>query len=299
MECKEKYVFDSTVIHGHPGNEVVRGWILKSVLEEEERYRKNVETEARELYYAKWQNCFANAKTKKEIWKALTLNGKYYPSLGTFYSHTKNYGKEELIREIDRYFDYDGLKRVFEVCRIEPDWEHLGVNDEDRKRFRPENLISPDDGFKLKIELVPSTSWYNNLRKYTTKDDWDKIRKKAYADYRYKCGICGASGRVNCHEIWEYDDKKQVQKLIGFIALCDMCHHVKHIGLAGILSSKGELDYEKVIEHFIKVNNCDRKTFEEHRKRAFKEWRERSQYQWHIDLGEYKIIIQPIEVKSG
>ncbi|KAF5437681.1 hypothetical protein C5S35_02845, partial [Candidatus Methanophagaceae archaeon] len=32
---------------------------------------------------------------------------------------------------------------------------------------------------RLKIELVPSTSWYNNLRKYITKEDWDKIRKTA------------------------------------------------------------------------------------------------------------------------
>ncbi len=42
----------------------------------------------------------------------------------------------------------------------------------------------------LKIELVPSTSRFNNLRKYTTKEDWDKIRKKAYANYGYRCGIC-------------------------------------------------------------------------------------------------------------
>lgn len=60
---------------------------------------------------------------------------------------------------------------------------------------------------KLKIELVPSTSWYDNLRKYTLKQDWDKIRKKAYANYGYRCGICGAEGRLNCHEIWEYDEK--------------------------------------------------------------------------------------------
>ena len=25
----------------------------------------------------------------------------------------------------------------------------------------------------------------------------------------------------------------------GFIALCDMCHHVKHIGYAGVLQARG------------------------------------------------------------
>ena len=29
---------------------------------------------------------------------------------------------------------------------------------------------------KLTIELVPSTSWYNNV----TKNEWDIIRKKSY-----------------------------------------------------------------------------------------------------------------------
>ena len=150
---------------------------------------------------------------------------------------------------------------------------------------------------RLKIELVPSTSWYDNLRKAIPKEVWDKIRRATYADYGYRCGICGAEGRLNCHETWEYDGKRHIQKLKGFIALCDMCHHVKHIGLAGILASEGKLDYEKVIEHFMKVNNCVRRTFEEHKKAAFKEWRGRSKHKWDIDLGEYRDVIQHEAIK--
>ncbi len=146
---------------------------------------------------------------------------------------------------------------------------------------------------KLKIELVPKTSWYDNLRKYTDKNDWDKIRKQTYVNYEHKCGICGnEEGRLNCHELWEYDDKKHIQKLVGFIALCDMCHHVKHIGLAGILAERGELNYEKVVEHFVKVNECDSDTFKKHRKKAFEQWRERSSHKWQIDLGEYKNLFK-------
>jgi hypothetical protein len=159
-------------------------------------------------------------------------------------------------------------------------------------------MKSKSDKLKLTIELVPSTSWYDNLRKYTSKEDWDKIRKRAYAKYVHRCGICGAEGRLNCHEMWEYDDKKHIQKLVSFIALCDMCHHVKHIGLAGILALEGNLDYEKVVEHFTKVNNCEMRTFGKHRERAFDEWRRRSQYEWHVDLGEYKNIIQSTSKKG-
>jgi len=149
-----------------------------------------------------------------------------------------------------------------------------------------------NEKLKLTIELVPSTAWTENLRKYLPKKDWDKIRKETYAKAGYRCEICGAEGRMNCHEIWEYDDKNHIQKLLGFIALCTMCHYVKHIGFAGILASEGKLDYEKVVKHFMAVNNCDRRTFEEHRKRAFLMWEERSKYDWQIDLGDFNHIIQ-------
>ena len=145
---------------------------------------------------------------------------------------------------------------------------------------------------KLKIGLVPSASWYDNLRKHMDRKDWDQTRHKVYAEYGSRCGICGAEGRLNCHEIWEYDDKKHVQRLIGFIALCDMCHHVKHIGLAGILAEREELDYEKVVEHFMKVNNCGRNTFVKYRREAFTQWEERSSHKWQVDLGEYKSVIK-------
>ena len=140
---------------------------------------------------------------------------------------------------------------------------------------------------KLTIELVPRTSWYNNMRKVVSRSTWDKIRRKAYADYGYKCGICDAKGRLSCHEIWEYHDQTHEQKLLGFIALCNWCHHVKHIGLAGILASRGELDYKKVVEHFMKVNQCDRATFDAHSEQAFRQWRERSQHNWHVSLGPW------------
>lgn len=145
---------------------------------------------------------------------------------------------------------------------------------------------------KLTIELVPRTSWYDNLRKVLPKSEWDRIRKRTYAEYDYRCGICGAQGKLNCHEVWNYNDRDHRQTLGGFIALCDLCHHVKHIGLAGILASRGQLDYEKVVEHFVKVNECERSTFEEHKKEAFEQWAERSRHEWQVELGECEPVVK-------
>ena len=155
-----------------------------------------------------------------------------------------------------------------------------------------------ENQLKLTIELVPYASWYNNLRKVLPQAKWNRIRERTFAKYGHKCGICGSSGKLSCHELWEYDDKKHIQKLTGLIALCDMCHFVKHLGLATILASEGKLDMDKVIEHFMKVNNCKRKVFEEHEKKAFDEWRKRSQHKWRIDFGRYKNVIQNTSKKK-
>ncbi len=143
----------------------------------------------------------------------------------------------------------------------------------------------------LTIDLVPETCWFNNLRTKMTQTNWDKVRKQAYAQYNNVCGVCGDAGQLNCHEVWEYDDTNFRQTLQGFIALCNMCHHVKHIGWAGILAKEGKLDFDTVVAHFLKVNNCDMQTFEKHYEEAFRIWRERSLHQWKTDFGRYANLI--------
>jgi hypothetical protein len=126
-----------------------------------------------------------------------------------------------------------------------------------------------------------------------SREVWDSIRNDFIKENGRKCQVCGeTSGTMNLHEIWNYDDKKHVQKLEGFILLCRMCHHVKHIGLAGILANQGKLDYDKVIEHFCKVNDCTKKEFEKYKAKAFEIWRERSEYEWNQDFGKYKEFIK-------
>jgi hypothetical protein len=97
---------------------------------------------------------------------------------------------------------------------------------------------------------------------------------------------------MNLHEIWNYDDLKHIQKLDGFILLCQMCHHVKHIGLARILANEGKLDYSEVMKHFCSVNGCSEKEFHEHVKNAFMIWEKRSQSQWKQDFGDYEEYIK-------
>ena len=135
---------------------------------------------------------------------------------------------------------------------------------------------------KLKIELVPSTAFYKNLREVLKKEDWDTLRRESYRKAKYKCEICGGKGEkhpVECHEIWTYDDKKHIQKLEGLISLCPACHEVKHMGLAYI-RNRGDI----AKDHFKKINKLQDYEASKYIDKAFKKHKERSKYEWNLDL---------------
>lgn len=148
---------------------------------------------------------------------------------------------------------------------------------------------------KLTIELVPSTSWFNNVRAVVTRQRWDAIRNKVYSQAYHCCEICGGVGPkhpVECHEIWRYDDKKFIQKLAGMIALCPNCHMVKHIGLAQV-QDRGD----KALKHLMKVNKMSKQQAEKYVADAFATWATRSSKTWKLDLtclAEYGIDVGSI-----
>ncbi|MDD5383728.1 MAG: HNH endonuclease [Gallionella sp.] len=135
---------------------------------------------------------------------------------------------------------------------------------------------------KLTIELVPRTAWFSNVRSMVSREDWDVLRKECYVQASNRCEICGGSGGkhpVEAHEVWEYDDQLQVQKLIRLIALCPSCHAVKHIGNAFL---RGVAD--DALDHFQSVNALTQKKTLKLLKEAFSIWEERSSRQWICDV---------------
>ena len=133
----------------------------------------------------------------------------------------------------------------------------------------------------LEIELVPRTTWYNNVRSRVSRDKWNAIRvhfKKP------SCQFCGRRYGLHCHEVWKYDDVGHIQKLSGFETACFLCHSIKHLGLAGLMAKRGDLDYRRLVEHYCACNGCAREDFIQDREEAFKLWEERSKFEWTVDI---------------
>ena len=134
----------------------------------------------------------------------------------------------------------------------------------------------------LTVELVPSPLWELNLRSLIPAEQWGQFRHAAYQAAGYRCQICdgiGPAHPVECHELWEYDDERGVQKLVGLIALCPACHEVKHAGLAKI---RGRSD--KVLARLMAINDWSAQQARDHLAQAFATHSRRSKEVWTQDL---------------
>jgi len=117
-----------------------------------------------------------------------------------------------------------------------------------------------------------------------TQNQWDFVRQACYVAADHRCEICNGRGRkhpVECHEVWEYDDKKRTQTLLRTIALCPSCHQVKHIGLQ---MKRGMEYFQRAIDHFIKVNKISEQQAEDYIMTAFAQHNQRSKVNWAVDV---------------
>jgi hypothetical protein len=134
---------------------------------------------------------------------------------------------------------------------------------------------------KLEVELIPKTTWNINLRSKLKKSDWDKIRKSIYEKEKMCCHICGTQCKsLDAHEVWEFDEKNHVQRLIEIIGICKACHNTIHYGRAQ------QIGYGKeAITQYLKVNNCDMMDFQNELFIAQEDFYRRSKIDdWKLDL---------------
>ena len=101
---------------------------------------------------------------------------------------------------------------------------------------------------KLTIELVPRTSWYNNVRSNVSKERWDELRFDSYAKAKHHCEICGETGKEQGYE-----------------------HDV-------------DCEEKLVLAQLMKVNGMDEFEANNYLHDAFLTWDERSVFDWTVDL---------------
>jgi len=163
-------------------------------------------------------------------------------------------------------------------------WHSHNLLPDDLKPFLHIGLKSKKNSPVLTLELVPRSCWLSNVRNHVTRQQWKMIRQKTFKPAKYTCEICGGQGDeeeelVECHEVFQYDDRLHVQRLIKFMALCPDCHMVKHYGLA---CKEGMESY--VLAHLCKINSWEKKEGQKYVEAQFDLWLKRSRVDWQLDL---------------
>lgn len=134
------------------------------------------------------------------------------------------------------------------------------------------------------MELVPSTCWFSNVRSEVSRAQWEKCKTLVRERSGDRCEICGGVGKkwpVEAHEKWHYDDQTHVQTLRGLIALCPLCHNVKHLGLT---MRRGPKALIRAITHLSEVNQWDEATVMAYVHQAFYVQEQRSLHSWTLDI---------------
>jgi hypothetical protein len=100
------------------------------------------------------------------------------------------------------------------------------------------------------------------------------------------CKGRGPKHPVEAHEEWEYQEAidplfggQCTQFLVKLVALCPLCHQVKHMGFAAM---NGQAD--SAMKHLAAVNGWSTAQVEKHVDAAFREWERRSRLRWSLDI---------------
>lgn len=120
-------------------------------------------------------------------------------------------------------------------------------------------ILKPGKKLILTPELIPYSMHGKNVRAVLSAEDWQAVARHSYKEAGYRCEICGAKGKLECHEIWQFNDRNLVQSLVGLITLCPDCHRVKHIGLARKMGWYGD-----ALEHMAKINGISKSKARQH-----------------------------------
>jgi len=148
---------------------------------------------------------------------------------------------------------------------------------------------------KLKIDLIPKTSFYENVRNHVDQEIWDKLRRYCYRKACYVCEICGGVGPehpVECHELFSYESNG-IQKLVRLMAVCPLCHKCYHIGRTNVI--EGPTMVPVCLRHIAKVNGWTYKQAQQYITYASSKYRQRSTVDWTLDISLVDALLTEIE----
>ena len=135
---------------------------------------------------------------------------------------------------------------------------------------------------KLAIELVPKLAHFQNARAALKRAAWNRVKDATTERAGHTCEICGDAGRLEAHELWEWQELSATdgrQLLVRTLALCPWCHRAKHWGF-----TEGTGFLAGTRRHIRRVNGWTDAELDEHIRASWREWARLSKMTWMMDI---------------
>lgn len=121
-------------------------------------------------------------------------------------------------------------------------------------------------GQRLTFDFIPSSQAKMNCRTFLefktgSFDTWQRLRNLIEKLNDGKCTCCGKNNNsyndskflTECHEVWSFDTKTHIQKLVYLMPVCTLCHNVKHLNQG--YSFIDDTEKQLKLQHYSYYNN--------------------------------------------
>ncbi|MBG0863709.1 hypothetical protein [Burkholderia sp. 9779_493] len=205
---------------------------------------------------------------------------------------------EERLNEVAK--QYDNEQKQLKKSKL--DYRYYDID------FRP--ILAEYErqkSYKIRFEFIPTEQNFRNVRsalqyKYSSIQPWKEIRdyieSKSFVyvlnengekTKKFVCRICKCSSKdfkedsttdTQCHEVWSYNEKSKVQKLVKLKPVCFFCHEIIHIN-----RFYKDTEYQNLLlERYAEINEISMEQARKDLEFANSEKKRRSKYRYTLDI---------------
>ena len=143
---------------------------------------------------------------------------------------------------------------------------------------------------RLRFEFIPKTQNFQNARSVLRKatgdwKPWRAIAQQVKHQAGGRCEICGGGGSsgLDCHEVWSYDTRTSIQKLVALEALCKDCHNTKHINRLWA-TPFAQREFARLLNRYAAMNHISHDKAEQEYEDAKAKKTALDQHKFNLDL---------------
>jgi hypothetical protein len=135
---------------------------------------------------------------------------------------------------------------------------------------------------KLLPVLIPKPLWGINAHSLLSWESWQKIRQDTFSRDMRCCVICSHKGRLECHEVFAYNDTIGIAVLVRLESRCGDCHDCNHLGR---LKEREPEKFKDALKRIARINRMERAEVIQIVKEAFRLHKVRTR-SWQVEVAE-------------